>query len=385
MEFDLLINIFDLHNEASILLTEKYKPKNVLFFYMTSSEIIQLEKLKIYYKEKFPMCKFDYKKLDIDSPREIESAINSYENMKGVCNLTSGKKLATLMIYTFCIKHNIICKYVDVRNEVLIDMGTDEVTFNKNSFIDLDIEDIIKSIGASIIIDSTTLYGNKVLIDFTMWISQNIEKWDELKIMLQDTTIFLRDEDNMNFLRIDNSKIQSEYKEALNERLDFLEENKQIRISRKSDFCEINFLNDFIKTFLFKSGTWLEILTQKIVEEIEVIDEVKSGLLFLWDNDKSNVRNELDIVAIKDSVMICISCKDSKKYDEVTLNELNVYAGQLGGENVIKILVATKEPSKTTILQRAKEMGIELIVFSGDINKLKRELTEIINQKRETS
>ena len=385
MEFDLLINIFDLHNEASILLTEKYKPKNVLFFYMTGLEIIQLEKLKIYYKEKFPMCKFDYKKLDINSPREIESAINSYENMKGVCNLTSGKKLATLMIYTFCIKHNIICKYVDVKNEVLIDIGTDEITLNKNSFIDLEIEDIIKSIGASIIIDSTTLYSNKVLIDFTMWISQNIEKWDELKMMLQDTTIFLRDEDNMNFLNVDNSKIPSKYKEALNERLDFLEENKQISILRKSDFCEINFLNDFIKTFLFKSGTWLEILTQKIVEEIDVIDEVKSGLLFLWDNDKSNVRNELDIVAIKDSVMICISCKDSKKYDEVTLNELNVYAGQLGGENVIKILVATKEPSKTTILQRAKEMGIELIIFNGDINKFKRELTEIINQKRETS
>ena len=28
------------------------------------------------------------------------------------------------------------------------------------------------------------------------------------------------------------------------------------------------------------------------------------------------IRNELDVIAVKDSVLICISCKDSEKYDE---------------------------------------------------------------------
>ena len=28
-----------------------------------------------------------------------------------------------------------------------------------------------------------------------------------------------------------------------------------------------------------------------------------------------DVKNELDVVAVKDSILICISCKDSKKYD----------------------------------------------------------------------
>ncbi|ETJ28948.1 hypothetical protein Q604_UNBC16505G0001, partial [human gut metagenome] len=32
------------------------------------------------------------------------------------------------------------------------------------------------------------------------------------------------------------------------------------------------------------------------------------------------VRNELDVLAVKDSVFICISCKDSEKYDEDALN-----------------------------------------------------------------
>ncbi len=52
-------------------------------------------------------------------------------------------------------------------------------------------------------------------------------------------------------------------------------------------------------------------------------------------------------------MLICVSCKDSKKYDEVALNELNVYSEQLGGENVIKILVATHPPIKSSISKKS--------------------------------
>ena len=125
-------------------------------------------------------------------------------------------------------------------------------------------------------------------------------------------------------------------------------------------------------------GTWLEVLTKNIIEEIKSIDDIKSGLLFLWNDKESRIKNELDVVAIKDSVLICVSCKDSKKYDEVALNELNVYSEQLGGENVIKILVATQPPIKSSISKRAKEMGINLVVFDGNKKAFKEELEKII-------
>ena len=385
MEFDLLINIFDSHNEASILLTEKYKPKNILFFYMNSQEEVQLEKLKEYYKEKFPVCKFDYQKLDLNNPSSIEDVITSYRGLEGVCNLTSGKKLVTLMVYSFCVKYGVDCRYVDIKNEVLITLDPKEIILEQDSFVDLDIEDIIKSIGGSIIVDSTKAYNDEAIFEFTTWISQNLEVWDILKMLLQDVSMFLRDESNPDFLKVDKEKIPIEIMPFLRERLEFLARKNQISLVDTGSYYDIVFSNDFIKTFLFKSGTWLEILTQNIVENIKEIDDVKSGLMFLWNNDKAKVRNELDVVAIKDSVMICISCKDSKKYDEVTLNELNVYATQIGGDNVIKILVATKEPMKSTVGQRAKEMNIELVVFDGNINNFKREITAIINEKRETS
>lgn len=115
-----------------------------------------------------------------------------------------------------------------------------------------------------------------------------------------------------------------------------------------------------------------------ITNEIKEVDEVKSGLIFSWGKDAREIKNELDVVAIRDSVLICISCKDSDKYDEDALNELNVYSDRLGGKDTIKILVATKEPTKTTVRKRAQEMGIKLIILDKDINKFKKILRNSI-------
>lgn len=382
MQFDLLINIFDTHNEASILLTEKYKPRHILFFYMDEEEINLLEKLKKYYLEKFPRCNFRYEKLDINKPESIEKVITSYEGNEAVCNLTSGKKLVTLMVYTFCLKHNIDCKYVDIKKEKLINFEHDGVLEQSNSFVDLDIEDIIKSVGGSIIVDSTDMYNDDGIYDVTKWIASHQEKWDEIKIELQDNNIFIRDEHNPEIIRINKNNLRDTSKAFYFKALHYLEDRDLISVKDEEPFYKLRFLNDFTKSFIFKSGTWLEVLTKNIVEEIDVIDDVKSGVLFLWNDDKIKVRNELDVVAIKDSVLICISCKDSKKYDEVALNELDVYATQLGGENVIKILVATREPMKSTVSHRAKEMNINIVVFDGDMDKFKNILKNIIKNNK---
>ena len=140
-------------------------------------------------------------------------------------------------------------------------------------------------------------------------------------------------------------------------------------IRKNNDKIKVNFLNDYIKGFIFKSGTWLEIATNKLINNIKEIDEAKNGVMFLWNNGNKTVRNEVDVVAVKDSVPIFISCKDSDKYNEMALNELNVYANKIGGENSYKILVATKEPIKSPVRTRAKEMGIHLIIFDGNEEK----------------
>ena len=122
-----------------------------------------------------------------------------------------------------------------------------------------------------------------------------------------------------------------------------------LEYSEERDKINVEFKNNYLKGFLFKSGTWLEVVTHLVMKEIAQVDETRSGLVFNWSKDATEVRNELDVVSIKDSILICISCKDSEKYDEDALNELQVYSERLGGENVIKILVATKPPLKILI------------------------------------
>ena len=152
----------------------------------------------------------------------------------------------------------------------------------------------------------------------------------------------------------------------------------EVNYNKVDNVIKVSFNNEYLKSFIFKSGTWLEIVTNNLISEIKEIDEVKSGLMFFWNDKSKRVRNEVDVVAVKDSVVICISCKDSDKYNENALNELDVYSSKIGGKNVYKILVATKEPLKASVTQRAKEMGISLVIFDGNEEKFKKKIQGII-------
>lgn len=375
---DLLMNIFDGHNEASILLSEKYEPKKILFFYLTSKEAYQLTKFKEYYEKKFPNIEFCYEKLNINNPMEIENIIIKYKANENIFNVTSGKKVALLMVYSLALKNYIQCKYVDIEKELIIDFSDKEINISKNSFVDLNIDDIIKSVGGSIIVDSTEIYNREAIICITYWIAKHLEIWEEIKNDLQMNDVFIRDECNPEIMKIDKNILSMDKMEFYYRALNYLKNLEMIAYKNSDDFIKVYFLNDFIKGFIFKSGTWLEVLTKNIIEEIKEIDDIKSGLLFLWNDSQSRVKNELDVVAIKDSILICISCKDSKKYDERALNELNVYANQLGGENVKKILVATMAPAKPVVALRAKEMDINIVLFDGSIERFREELKSII-------
>jgi hypothetical protein len=78
--------------------------------------------------------------------------------------------------------------------------------------------------------------------------------------------------------------------------------------------------------------------------------------------------------------LVCISCKDTEKYDVEELNELEVYAEHLGGRKVTKILVSTQKPERgEMIYQRAEEMGIHIVLFDGDVSVLKNKLQKALS------
>ena len=378
MNYDFIITILDEHNESSILLAEKLKPKEIIYLYKKDEELKVLNSLRQFYLNKFPNCNFSDEKLGKDTISSIEEIIKRMKSKNTAICLNQGNKKDILIMYTLALKHNIDGFFLDIPKEELLKLNLESVQCEKCNFVDLDVEDIIDSIGASIVVDSTEISEINIIETMTNYIASNLDLWKKYKIRLSDNSVFIHDGSNPRSIKIDKELLSREEVMLLDKILNFLEKNGQIKVKELEQCLKVTFQNEFIKGFIFKSGTWLEVLTKNIIEEIKSIDDIKSGLLFLWNDKESRVKNELDVVAIKDSVLICVSCKDSKKYDEVALNELNVYSEQLGGENVIKILVATQPPIKSSISKRAKEMGINLVVFDGNKKAFKEELEKII-------
>lgn len=378
MNYDFIITILDEHNESSILLAEKLKPKEIIYLYKKDEELKVLNSLRQFYLNKFPNCNFSDEKLGKDTISSIEEIIKRMKSKNTAICLNQGNKKDILIMYTLALKHNIDGFFLDIPKEELLKLNLESVQCEKCNFVDLDVEDIIDSIGASIVVDSTEISEINIIENMTNYIASNLDLWKKYKIRLSDNSVFIHDESNPRSIKIDKELLSREEVLLLDKILNFLEENGQIKVKELEQCLKVTFQNEFIKGFIFKSGTWLEVLTKNIIEEIKSIDDIKSGVLFLWNDKESRVKNELDVVAIKDSVLLCVSCKDSKKYDEVALNELNVYSEQLGGENVIKILVATHPPIKSSISKRAKEMGINLVVFDGNKKSFKEELEKII-------
>ncbi|EHK2306815.1 DUF1887 family CARF protein [Clostridium perfringens] len=378
MNYDFIITILDEHNESSILLAEKLKPKEIIYLYKKDEELKVLNSLRQFYLNKFPNCNFSDEKLGKDTISSIEEIIKRMKSKNTAICLNQGDKKDILIMYTLALKHNIDGFFLDIPKEELLKLNLESVQCEKCNFVDLDVEDIIDSIGASIVVDSTEISEINIIETMTNYIADNLDLWKKYKIRLSDNSVFIHDESNPRSIKIDKELLSREEVMLLDKILNFLEKNGQIKVKELEQCLKVTFQNEFIKGFIFKSGTWLEVLTKNIIEEIKSIDDIKSGLLFLWNDKESRVKNELDVVAIKDSVLICVSCKDSKKYDEVALNELNVYSEQLGGENVIKILVATHPPIKSSISKRAKEMRINLVVFDGNKKAFKEELEKII-------
>ena len=374
----ILVNLFDRHNQGSLLAIDKLKPDKVI--YIIDKELSNLVD-DIESCEKNIYSKIDFENYIVDERDilEIKNILNNLCIEDTVINVTGGKRIYSLILLNESLKHGFKTIYVDILNKSIYEFG-DNLAKNNFEFIDLSLNNILKLTGTNLLTDSTILSERNDIVNITRKIYENLDIWYKYKQKLYDNSIFIHDCYNTNKVSIRLGNLNFEQIKILNSCLAYLKNVGAIEYISICNEIEVKFLKDYIKGFIFKSGTWLEVLTNIIVRDITEIDEVKSGVIFLWKECNKTVRNELDVLAVKDSVLICISCKDSEKYDEDSLNELEVYSNRLGGNTVKKILVATKSPCKQCVLDRAKAMQINLIILDKDINKFKDSMRKILLQ-----
>ena len=376
---DILINQVDEHNESNILATQEFKP-NLVYFIKDKDSEEKMKTLRLYYEKNFKKIKIEELLVEEGDKERLEKIISRLKekNRNILINLTGGKRINSLILLDLCIKEKLIALYINIKKKIIYEFKDNIIIYEK-TFEDLEIDDIVKASGGKIIEDSSELCNKKDLIYFAEKISSNLELWHKYKQQLYESSIFEHDSNETQRIYIHTQTLEDEEINLLDKILSKFKEMNEISYKKEKNRVVVNFNNEYLKAFIFKSGTWLEIETNKLINSIEEIDESKNGVMFLWNDENQSVRNELDVVAVKDSVPIFISCKDSDKYNEMALNELNVYASKFGGENSYKILVATKEPIKSPVRTRAKEMGIYLIIFDGNEEKFIKEIKNIIN------
>lgn len=377
MKIDILINQLDEHNEGNILATKKFKAKEVIFLRAKDDEK-SIKTIKSYYENYMPTIVFSQIIVEEGDIEGLTKIVIDNKDKNILVNLTGGKRINSLILLEACNENDVKSIYVDIKNKHLYTMDN-QIEILKEEFEDLEIVDIIEASGGSIIEDSTGLCEKEDLKYLTKQIYNNLPLWHKYKQKLYDSNIFAHDYKDSRRIVVNIESLEDEEKILLDKIMKKLIEIDGIACNElnKSE-TEVTFLKSYLKGFLFKSGTWLELATNILVKEIEEIDQVKNGVIFLWNDDIKGVRNEVDVVAIKDSVPICISCKDSDKYNENALNELNVYSAKIGGEKAHKILVSTKEPIKAAVKERAKEMDINIVIFNGDESDFKEKIKEII-------
>lgn len=377
MDVEVLINQLEEHNEGSVLATKKFNPEEVIFLYEEKNQSI-LEAIKKYYEDNFPKVKFNEVKAKEGEVERLEEIIRNNENRNILVNLTGGSKVNSLILSNICANKGVRSIYMNIKEKILYIIDKN-IRVMKEEYEDLELSSLLSASGKEIVYDSGELFSNKNLKYITKKIYANLELWHKYKQRLYDVNVFIHNEEDSNKMIIKTKLLNKDEKSILDKILLKLKEIQEIDFRNiDENDIEVKFNNDYLKPFIFKIGTWLEFATKTIISEIEEIDEVKSGVVFLWNHSNSNIKNEVDVVLVKDSVVTCISCKDSDKYNEDALNELKVYASKVGGKDANKILVATKEPIKNTVRERAREMNINLVIFDGNEERFKKEIKKLI-------
>lgn len=372
--YDLLVTPIDEHNDSIVILIKKYKFNKVIVLVNDNCKDILKENIIRVSNEN--NSEVEFIKSKIDDVSLLNKLKENYNNI--LLNLTGGERIQSLNLLNFSINNKIESIYIDILGKKKYIFGKNNEKVNEH-LLDLNIEDMIKASGNEILEDSSDLIKERYVLDIAKIIHENIELWNKYKKRLYDINIFSHFYGDTKKVVINQKLLEKDEIELLEKILKWAVNKKLIEVKREFDKIVVSFKDKYLKGFIFKIGTWLEVLTEYVVKSIDVVDQVKSGVVFTWNKNDENLKNELDVVAIKDSNIVVISCKDSEKYNEVALNELKVYSERIGGDKSKKILVATKPPIKESVMDRAKEMGINIIILDKDLNKFKEDLEKAIN------
>ncbi|MGO1371139.1 MAG: Card1-like endonuclease domain-containing protein [Senegalia sp. (in: firmicutes)] len=380
-KYNTLINIIGEHNDFNILATRAFMPREIVLVHDGTTENMEYASdIKGYYRKHFATIKIIEKTIKRPLEKTIENLLKQYKDEDLIINTTGANALVNLYIHNYAAQMDIDYFYLEVAHSEIIIYKKGEIEKVNMELYEMNVDDFISISGGKILWDNTP-EDDPHTLEIYDYITNNHIKWKNIKTIFKDRKKLKFHDYIYNRLFIDLNGLSAKNIDEILEFFKMLADMKYVEYNYKKRKLRIDIKNEFAKSLILVSGHWLEFVTYIVLKNIDNIDDLKSGVVFLWDKDVDNVKNELDILASTDSSLICISCKDSKGYDQEALNELKVYSERIAKGKSIDILVSTYYPEKENVINRSKEMGINIVVFNGDEKQFKNDLENIILKK----
>lgn len=381
-KYNTLINIVGENNDFNIIATKTFNPNRVVLIHDGSDENKDYtDDIRSYYRKNFRNVTIIEETISRPISDSLEKILIKYKNDNSIVNVTGSNTLVNLYVYNFCDKFDVDYGYLEVAHSDIIIYSDGKIEIINMELYDMNVDDFISISGGKIIWHNTPSYENDNLSSIYQYLTEKYDKWNIVKNILKEMEYIRYHDFIYNRLFINTSDLNEMQIKSVLEFLNILKQLHYIKYKHKKNQIRVDIKNQFAKSLIMVSGYWLEFITYSAVKMLDNIDDLKTGVVFLWDRDVDDVKNELDILASTDSSLICISCKDSRGYDQEALNELKVYSRRLSKGNNIDILVSTSYPKKENVINRAKEMGIDIVIFDGDVSKFKRELQDIVSKR----
>lgn len=382
MQIKTLIVFINESNFYSIISTLMLRPDKLILYKPTDYSLEeQYIDLKGFLERKIPSMAIETHTTDYEKPQNIGNDLDKISDESPVIAISGYSGPHELAASAWAHKHSFPVIVPDDSQKELLVFNNGCVTLLDIPYAELSVTDFISSAGASIIQDSSSTYDKKCYNEVTDFIIENQRTWKSVKWLLSTQIWFSSASDNSQEISINLKRVYDRQREGIEQYFQLLNDLMLIEdYYLFRDTISFVFRDMEARHFIMTFGCWLEALVYRCAKKIKGVDDTKSGVRFLWDKDSQMVNNELDVVAALDSRLICISCKDTDNIDTSTLNELDVYARKLGGNNAIKILVISQDCLDENMKSRAQEMDLSVVIFNGSEKALLRDLEREFNR-----
>lgn len=361
-------------NMNNLLAINHYSPDKIIMIKNTKSNESTLEHFIHYLKDEG--FKVPVETMDLSNSHDATQFLEIQNTKDSIFILPSNSTVVGYQLMITLLSSKIPMAYVEDDGD-LFQLKGNEFEYIADS-ADVEVEAYIASRGGVVTSDTTDLFNHKRIQELLDYILDNFKAYLSLfRTASRKTPFYKGYPDNKNKMILSPNVLKPEDKKFLNQLLQFMEKKEIIRIQQRlKSRIIISFKHKSYKSYLLKTGTWLEHYLYLLFREAGV-EQVEASLSFLWDK-KRKATNEIDVIGVHNGCLIVASCKDRKHIDPEYINEVYTNAIHLGNHDAVKILFTTADIT-FGLQEKADEFGVHLITFNSNKEETIKTLKRLIS------